>query len=307
MVADGKDLSRYKAIIVPAAKYERRSVVEKLIKYVEEGGVLVFGHMDWFDSSPDGSSLAGQCAKLRTPRIVRDPVTVQAGKGKTLSFGDAFTEKNIGDEKFKADFKALVKDLGIRTDRDIWRFKFPEFKTVYRPDPAGRCLTGNYIKWRRERPLDILNALTGGVYKYSLAPDAVPDQGGTMRIGFDRGDLTDRKLAPTTKKADLRPDDFVASWKAEQPVSVTFDFLKPHPISRIRLWYSDQLPALTIRGSVDGRTWVDLAAHRKQAATQDVLDADFKAEGDFRYVRLSFGQHDPGQMMTLVECEVWAR
>lgn len=310
MVEDGKDLSKYKAIFVPAARYERRSVVEKLVKYAEDGGVLVFSDTHPFVSAPDGSSLADICTGLTPSMIAADerfPIEHKFGKGRTFIFFDAFTEKNIGDEGYKARFRALAKELGLKTDRDIWRFRFLEFKTVYQPDPTGRCLTGNYVKWHQEKPLDILNEPAGGVYKYNAAPDAVSDQGGEVRIGFDRGDLTDRKLAPATKKSDLKPEDFVVSWKTERPVSVTFDLQKPYPISRVHLWYSDQLPALTVEGSTDGKKWVRLASHPKQAPTKDVLDVELKVQGTFRYVRPSFGPRDAGQMMTLVECEVWAK
>ncbi len=286
MVADGKDLSKYKAIFVPAAKYERRVVVEKLLEYAEKGGALVLGSPECFSFAPDGSSLADLQKKLTACKSVITYPT------------NPFTEANIDDEKRKAEFKKLAKDLHLKTDRDIWRFKFPEFKTVYQPDPTGRCLTGNYIKWHQERPLDILNVSTGGSYTYGLAPDAVADR--------SRDALTDRKLAPTVKKADLRPEDFVASWKTEQPTEVTFDFREAYPMSRVRLWYSDQLPALTVEGSTDGKEWVRLAEHPKQAPTKDVLDVKLKVQGSFRYVRLSFGPRDVGQMMTLVECEVWA-
>ncbi len=286
MVADGKDLSKYKAIFVPAAKYERRSVVEKLLKYLENGGQLILGSPDCFTYAPDGSSLEDLRQEL-SPR--KNMIIFQA---------NPFTEANVGDEKVKSEFKELVKGFGVKTDRDIWRFKFPEFKTVYQPDPGGKCLTGNFIKWQQERPLDVLNISTSS-YTYSVGPVAVADQGGDA--------LTDRKLAPTVKKTDLRPEDFVASWKTEQPTSVTFDFKKPYPISRVHLWYSDQLPALTIEGSMDGKTWTTLADNPKQSPTQDVLDVELPCKGTYRYVRFSFGPRDPGQMMTLVECEVWAK
>lgn len=311
MVADGKDLSKYKAIFVPAAKYERRAAVLRLVEYAANGGTLVLGGPDCFSLAPDGSSLDDLRRKLIGPAPRQADSAMgrnRVGKGRVVTYAsNPFTDAGVGDGKAKDAFTKLARNLGLKTGRDIWRFKFPEFKTVYQPDPTGRCLTGNYVKWHQEKPLDVLNVSTGGVYKYSLAPDAVADQGGELRIGFDKGDLTDRRLAPVTKKTDLRPADFVVSWKTEQPVSVTFDLQKPYPISRVHLWYSDQLPELTVMGSAEGVKWVDLAAHPKQAPTKDVLDVELKARGTFRYVRLSFGQRDAGQMMTLVECEVWAK
>lgn len=296
MVADGKDLSKYKAIFVPAAKYERRSVVEKLLEYVQGGGRLVLGHSDIFTYAPDGSDNGDLMAKLAADKRV------------TVYFESPFTEANVGSEGVKSEFRDLAKQLGLKTDRDIWRFKFPEFKTVYQPDPAGKCLTGNYIKWQQERPLDIDNPTILGGYTYTIPPDSIMETEPVDKLWyFPRCRLTDRAKAPITPKKDLRPEDFVVSWKTEQPTSVTFDFQKPYPISRVHLWYSDQLPALTVEGSADGKTWVHLADNPKQPPTQDVLDVELPCKGTYRYVRLSFGPRDPGQMMTLVECEVWAK
>lgn len=313
-VADGKDLSRYKAIVVPAARYERRSVVEKLLKYVQDGGMLVLGGPDSFLCAPDGSSLEDLRKKM-IPSVVKPEgcdsrcgtyVDFGIAKGKSFTyFRNPFTEANVGDEKVKSEFKALVDHLGLETNRDIWRFKFPEFKTVYQPDPTGKCLTGNYIKWHQERPLDINNLTVYGGYTYTVAPDAIPENKNNHWSSFPRMRLLDRVNAPQIKKADLKPEDFVVSWKTEQRMSVTFDFHDPYPISRVHLWYSDQLPALTVEGSADNKTWVHLADNPKQATTKDVLDLQLPCTGTIRYVRLSFGPRDPGQIMTLAECEIW--
>ena len=54
----GKDLSAYKAIYLPLAKYQRKSVVETLARYVRNGGVLICGDPEVFSFDRDGSSLA---------------------------------------------------------------------------------------------------------------------------------------------------------------------------------------------------------------------------------------------------------
>ena len=293
MVAKGADLSKFKAIFVPAAKYERRSVVEKLVKYVQNGGTLVLGDRDCFSFAPDGSSLNDLRTKLQGPVL---------GRGKVIHFGDnPFTEKAIADPARKAYFVKLAKNLGLKTGRDIWRFKFPPFKTVYRPDPEGVCLTGNFIKWQEERPVEVKNVSIPGTYTYSLPPDGVPDPG--------MANLIDRKEAFPTPKTSLRPEDFIAGWKSERPVEVTFDFAQAQPVDRVHLWYSDQLPALTVQGSADGSSWVRLADCPKQPPTEDVLDVELKCEGagKYRFVRFALGERDAGEPMTLVEAEVWSR
>ena len=357
MIEDGKsDLSRFKAVVVPAAKYERASVVKKLLGYVTGGGTLVCGDPEAFTWAPDGSSLSdvretlfgakvssgikrasisfdktcplshlagkklpstGETFDLspagaevlarfedETPAVIRNRI----GKGSVILFAfDPFTEGLIGDSAWIDAFKALALDLGLRTDRSIWRFKFPPFKTVYLPGPKGVCLTGNYVRWSQEKPLDVQNAKLAGKYSYSLAPDAIPDRGDPAGVDFAVGKLMDRKVAPVTAKAELKPEDFIVSWASEKPVSLTFDLGGAHLLSRLHLWHSDQLPALTVEASIDGRSWTRLAEHPKQPTTPDVLDVEigWKSPRKGRFLRISFGARDPGCAMTPAECEVW--
>lgn len=55
-VADGKqDLSKFKIVYVPYAKYERETAAEKIMQYVEKGGVAVLGTPESFRYSDDGT------------------------------------------------------------------------------------------------------------------------------------------------------------------------------------------------------------------------------------------------------------
>lgn len=309
MVEDGRaDLGRCRAVFVPVAKYERRAVVEKLVKYVEAGGTLILGSPECFSLAPDGSSLddlrhklIGRSSPSGDPSIIRNRI----GKGKVITFAaNPFTSANVGDPKWRARFMALAKGLGLKIGRDIWRFKFPEFKNVYQRDPRGVCLTGNYVKWHQERPTDICNADVKGTYTYSIVPDGIADRSEDFRIGK----LMDRKKAPVTLKKDLKPEDYVVSWKSGKPVVVTFDFGAVYPVERVHLWYSDQLPALTVEGGTGNGDWTALARNPRQPPTEDVLDVSLTWKPrSLRYLRLSFGERDPGQAMTLAECEVWAQ
>jgi hypothetical protein len=70
---------------------------------------------------------------------------------------------------------------------------------------------------------------------------------------------------------------------------------------------------LKVQGSVDGKNWNRLANGRKQSyikpgdGLEDILDVTLNLThvGNVRYVRLSFGARDPGNPLTLSECEVW--
>jgi hypothetical protein len=239
------------------------------------------------------------------PAVIRHHI----GRGSVILFAfQPFVNNAIGDAGWKKVFKSLCLDLGLMVNRDIWRFKFPEFKTVYKPDTKDVCLTGNYIKWSQEQPLDVNNSIDAGTYSYSLAPDSIVDRGESSNISFTAGKLTDRKRAPMIPKSELRPEDFIVSWKTSKPVDVTFDLISLCNVNKIHLWYSDQLPALTVDGSIDGKVWKKLADYPKQLSTKDVIDVSLalKSGSQIRYVRLSLGERDTGQAMTLVEAEVWS-
>jgi hypothetical protein len=59
-----KDLSKYKIIYLPLAKYMEKSVVEKLTDYVKNGGTLVIGDPEAFSYDEDGKSLSTYREKL---------------------------------------------------------------------------------------------------------------------------------------------------------------------------------------------------------------------------------------------------
>jgi hypothetical protein len=365
MVEDRKvDLSKFKSVIVPVAKYERSSVANDLVRYATNGGTIVIGDAGSFMTDIDGTPLTSSHDKLiggafvpgkdrktmtfsadcslpslrdRTlpvygpvysgkvpdgseiiatfndgsPAAYRKPV----GKGSSIVFlSTPFTEGGIGDIAWKEFFKAFSKDLGLQTDRKIWRFEFPRFKTATVPEPSGTCLTGNYVKWWQDRPAYVHDAQIAGSYSYSVAPDAISDRGGT-KISFADGKLLDRKRAYTTLKKDLKPEDFVVSWKTEKATSITFDLLTDRDVSRVALWYSGQFPGVKIEGSSDGKTWTQLGDAKKQplvklpAGYEDILDTsiELRVGVPSRYVRITFAARDAGQTLTLAECEIWGR
>ena len=359
MIDDRKvDLSNFKAVIVPAAKYERGNTADALLKYVTSGGTLLVGDPEAFSSDINGEPLTEVRAKLigstlpgkdqtslkfsadcsmpnlrnRTlavtgssysltpganseimarfsdgsPAVLRNRV----GKGSVILFAcNPFTESGIADQAWKDFFKALSQDLGLKTDRDIWRFKFPAYKTVIQPEPQGTCLTGNYIKWWQDKPKNVHNTIIPGTYSYSLSPDAIGERETSPVVPFTTGKLTDRQKAFTTLKTVLKPGDFVVSWKNEKPVEITFDLLDVRSVTRLNLWYTGQLPSIKVEGSIDGTTWTKLAKSKKRSMMKqnDVLDISLNlASGSqARYLRLSLDKRDPGNALTLAECEIW--
>ena len=364
MVNDGKiDLSMFKAVVIPAAKYERAKVGEGFAKYVADGGTLVIGDPESFTSDINGEPLTALRTHLIGSQVVaakdQDTMTFtadcsipeirkmnlsisgkvfalnvgeqtevmarfsdgspaviknRAGKGNVIVFAaNPFTQSNISEQPWKDFFKALSKGLGLKTDRDIWRFMFPPYKTVMQPEPKDVCLTGNYVRFWQDVPVYAHNAPVAGTYSYSTLPDAVADKSAS-KIAFTSGKLTDRKSAYTTLTAKLNPNDFVVTWKNTKPVDVTFDLLNTRDLTRLNLWYSGQLPNVKVLGSSDGKKWSVLANYPKQAyvpvddvkAHEDVLDIALNLkDAKVRYVKLSLGNRDAGNPLTLAECEIW--
>jgi hypothetical protein len=352
----GKDLSAFKAIYVPLAKYQRRSVVEALEKYVRDGGVVVCGDPEAFSFDRDGSSLAALRENLcgvalgeRTKQksIVADgktlPVfdnayTVTAlpqteilgrfangkpallshaiGKGRTIYFAaNPFTLKGIADASWRAFFKTLQTQLGLKTGHDIWRFQFPKSLIQPPPPPEGKCLTNNHILWRRCQPDVSYNLDTEGTYRYSLVPNWVGDVG-AGDISFSQGKLTDRRQVLDRKTADGKlacnqpqtQNDWIVAWNKPDPYEIVFDFKKLRPIDRVTFYFSGQLPDMTVAGSVDGHNWTPLGDKSPARDASTDVQAQTIA-GPFvscRYLKVSFGARPAGKSLTLAEVEVWS-
>lgn len=348
------DLKPFRAIFVPGAKYERRSAVEALTRYVENGGTLVCGDPGAFSFDPDGSrltamrnrllpatavsgetgkqvtlarktsipGLGGMTLKVYTEACrlkVRPGAEVLArfadgsaaivrgrvGKGSVICFAfNPYTEKSISDPAWKRFFVTLTRGLGIRTGRSIWRFQYPALSPMKEQMPAGECLTGNHVQWRLEHAVSVANVSLPGSYSYSVQPDAVADRGAD-NISFAEGKLMDRMRAPETTKDKLRPEDFTVTWKRTDPFTLTLDFGREVSASCVQLWFSGQLPDVTVEGSAGGDSWQQLGAARGQNAGPDVLDTavTFSAT-PVRKLRLGFGARSAGAL-TLAECEVW--
>jgi hypothetical protein len=353
----GKDLSAYKAIYVPLAKYQRKSVAEALDNYVRNGGVAICGDPEAFSFDRDGSSLAALRENLfgvtlgdRGPQktIVVDGKTLPVyndayavtvtpqtevlgrfsdgkpallshtvGKGRAIYFAtNPFTLKGIADESWKAFFKTLQIQLGLKTGHDIWRFQFPKSLIQTPPPPEGKCLTNNHILWRGCQPNVSYNVDTQGTYRYTLAPDAVADVA-AGEIPFSAGKLTDRRQVFERKLADgwlacnqaRSQNDWLVTWSKPDPFEIICDFQKPYSVDRVRLFFTGQLPQVTFAGSTDGQTW---AAVNVQAAAQDT-GADVYDQivvgpfGTCRYLKMSFVARPSGKALTLAEAEVWAQ
>ena len=244
-----------------------------------------------------------------TPAIIEH----KYGKGKALFFAtNPFNLKGIENDEWKVFFTLLQKEYGLKTGHDIWRFQFPKsLIPELTPSPKGKCLTNNNLVWRMNEGLKLYNEETGGSYSYSLQPDKIVEQSGLQKsYSFAKGDLTDRHQAPTAGNVDLGKgsiNDWIVSWVKPEAFDITFDFVKPKNIGKVSLFYSGQLPAISLFASHDGENWVDLkTSTQKQASTEDVLEHILSGDfGNYQYLQIRFGERD-GKSFTLAEVEVWS-
>jgi len=212
------DISSYKAVYVPFAKYERESAIQRLEQYAVDGGTLIAADPEAFSYNTWGDSMAGYRSSifgvtlngtqsvstinyqgLSMPvygtayNINTSGCTVLAtfnngtpaivsrpyGSGQAIFFAvNPFALNAVSNQNWKDFFSRFQSFLGLKTDQKIWRFRFPYSLIQPVSKPQGQCLTNNYIFWQGFKPINILNYNTAGTYKYSLAPDQFADVSG---------------------------------------------------------------------------------------------------------------------------------
>lgn len=242
------------------------------------------------------------------------------GEGVAILWGtNPFEFAANEDADWREFFTTWAGDLGMMTGLDIWRFQYPD-SVIWQEQPAsGVCLTNNNVVWREEVPHFPDNLATGGSYSYSIAPDAMPEavaEGDA--IDFAEGNLTDRRQSLQDAKTEaagyklyVNPDSrWMVSWETTEPLAVTFDLGGAYTVNRLRLWYRDLMPEVTVEGSTDGAQWQPLGSNSGgEAPDRDVRELGMSLRHDLpvRYVRVSFAERAEGRRLSLVEAEVWGR
>lgn len=238
------------------------------------------------------------------------------GKGKVVTFAvNPCHVRLAGDVGWKAFLKEYLENSGVKTDQDIWRFRFPKSMIKAIPGPEGLCLTGNYTQWRSFKPVIDANIVTDGTYSCDPAPDSPAESGAS--VAFAKGHLTDRLTAIYGGNVDLgksKISQWTSGWKTAKPISITFDFKKQYPIDRIVLYYQKYLRNITVGVSEDAKNWTEakfplLASDNLNG--EDVFDKVLKLPDaqDGRFVRISFDAPVSAEKSQLIlgEVEVWTK
>ncbi|PIU64565.1 MAG: hypothetical protein COS85_11995 [Armatimonadetes bacterium CG07_land_8_20_14_0_80_59_28] len=247
------------------------------------------------------------------PAIVEKSV----GKGKTLYFAwSPLTLETASDANWRKFLTRLYVDLGGKTGHEIWNFQIPQLAKEKVSDPQGVCLTNNYAIWDRYEFVEGFryNKDTGGEYTIESA-------GNTTRHSFAEGPLTNRlalrkkhvpgSAGPLVWNRDFNRVDWVDEIFGNDPVTVTFDFRKPFPLSNFKLFYAGEFPGATLETSADGKQWTKMSASlkphetgEKEVASQDVAVATIPA----RYLRLTIPpRKSDARELLLAEVEVWGK
>ena len=237
------------------------------------------------------------------------------GQGRCIYFGfNIFPDKGYGtawrwladdvllDEGWRDFLQELCGALGIRTGREIWRFRYPAAEPL--PEPTGVCLTGNAVQWYMEQPQFEHNRAAAGSYSYSVAPDLIPDLA-EGDIAFTAGNLTDRRDA-TTPDADPQVAPYVVAWQTTMPVEISFDLAGAEPVSRVRVFLSGNAPRVVLASSADGQTWAEASSAEPGDLGEDVAMVELAGpEHACRYLKLTMAERPPDATVTACEVEVW--
>ena len=238
------------------------------------------------------------------------------GEGRVIGFGaNPLASLTVSeDEQWQAWWRALLDEHGIARDLPIWRLRLPDEVLVQAEVPADVCITGNsFVRVQNGVSLRA-NDPVGGRYRMSVAPDLSPESAGGGAIRFNQGDLTDRVEATkgpfesngmaTEPYAEA---DWANRWSAQamgHGPTIEFALLEARELTRVRLWYSGTLPALTVEGLAGGR-WRELATTGASAVGPDVEELQLPLTGSCDRVRLRFAPSE-GEL-AIADIELWAQ
>ncbi len=266
-----------------------------------------------------GSAAALQCGDGALPFLTYEDGNVaaaakQVGRGMVYYFGfDPMTQNALSSEAWKSFWKAFHQAMGQETDLDIWRFTFPAVPAAEITPPAGRCLTNNYVIWDTNEMIPTANLPADGTYTYSVVPDYGIDEGGIENIPFAKGDLMDRRDCVKFNKGTFGEElqRSAVSWKATDPVTITFDLGAEYALDHIWVMYGNLVPSVTVEAQIGGE-WRQIGAGESRPLTDNgdypavtvALDAAAPA---VQHMRMTFAAREEGQVLLIPELEIWAR
>lgn len=147
---------------------------------------------------------------------------------------------------WKQFFRVFHHQLGIQTDRAIWRFRLPGPVNEVTERPGQFCLTNNHAEFRNEMAFFKSNKFVEGFYSYKKEPDDIPDKISTW-LPFGVGKLTDRRKA-VQAGASKKSSDYIVKWTDARGVEINFNFSQKIKFSSLKIIYSGRSPPITLYG-----------------------------------------------------------
>lgn len=181
------------------------------------------------------------------------------GKGKVIVFGINFAQRELVTEKSWQQFLGdLVKSLKIKTNHDIWRFRFPKELIAPERIVTGKCLSGNHIFFKNFLAYYGANEKVApqAAYTCTPAPDAPAEK---MPAKFSSGKLFDRRTAYRSGNVDnvkATLNDRIIGWQTNDRITIVFDLAKKESFDRMELFYTGSMRDATLYTSSDGKNFV---------------------------------------------------
>ncbi|MBE6380820.1 MAG: hypothetical protein E7047_07810 [Lentisphaerae bacterium] len=230
----------------------RRSAGDRIVKCADL--TLALSKTPAFDLSLAGNSSVimsysdGKAAAIKTP----------LGKGNVIVFGVNFAQRElVSDKNWQNWSRALVKDLGIKLDHDIWRFRFPKELIAAEKAVKGRCVSGNYIFFRNFLAYYGANVKVPAQAAYKCTPQAdAPAE--AADVTFNKGKLTDRRRAYRAGNIDgknVKLTDRINGWQTSGEITIEFDLKQKCAFDRAEIFYAGAMRDVTVYTSSNGQNW----------------------------------------------------
>ncbi len=333
---DQVDLNQFKVLYIPLATYQRRAVMEKIVKFIQQGGTVVCTDPTAFKYDVNGDDQASSWSKItglqigdaRKGGLAARTVAEDAQRLvfpvpglKAMLLDDVAKPVAVFDNgDLAATARAVGKGEVIAFAADPFASREEQISVaafVRRTQEQVGAKTDLDI-WRFKLPPfktivepsdDGSRCLTGNSRQANMNVAT----GATCIFGdaaepetrlFDRlAALKSRKRGGTRNLPEL--DKWIVRIEAPEPFDLTIDLKQPRELTRLTLYYSGTLPKFILLASDDGKSWSKIEKRSAQPATADVIDIDLPLSARARYLKISFDQRITSWPLELVELEVW--
>jgi len=237
------------------------------------------------------------------------------GAGKVIWVGyNPFNWGDAVDPAWRTFFRSILQAHGIKTDENIWRFKFKKF-VDNGPQEKGICLTGNACYWEYNRPRVWQNLSAPVSYTYGSFPNAIGDIQKEGWVQSNQGKLTDRLkrfdevVTWTLNDGKTSFPKWVVAWTDVKGANITFDLGQTWKLDNVQFLLAEYRPSVEVAVSVDGKKYHSVG---NRTAKGDVAGSNleiFSLEKTkaARYLRISLGKVPAEKRAVLAEVEIWSK